>query len=762
MLIIINKTMQNTILSRIRNRLVKAPSMLSLKNSKEFLHSINSVAFRLLSLASGKMLIGARLQRLNKFLALLLKIYRHHGSVFVVQWLKASHTAIQRRISSDPVHSLRELVPNLPLPRLINGLPSFIGSNDRAAIKRGHVGTIRFWLTITSLYRVLNCATVLKLETISKPYGGSETALDLLKFEILDIIQRNKLERPLIRLQANMLHKTTAAGPNYSNSASSLLTDAYVWKLFPELRKVFDKYCLYTGSQLGKFLDHWSWMADHLYDMHGYDIFNIGAPYGGFSKLMLGKLAFKVEAAGKVRVFAIVDSWTQSLLAPLHKDLFSFLKGLPNDGTFDQEASFKRCQVKAMLANEAYAFDLTSATDRLPIALQTFILDYFYIHKKSPEFMIGELWAKLLVGRKYIVRSKLYPDFRGDEFEYGTGQPMGCLSSWAMLAITHHFIVQVAATRVYGPRKWFSKYEVLGDDIVIFDKYVAMEYLAIMKSLDVGINLSKSLISEQLQTVEFAKRTSFGGKDVSGLSWKQALSENTLAGRVSFALLLLRKGYIENRSMLVRAIASSRYIKFLDIFQPGRLNDEMKFSIANILGSFVESDKLTLGSVVNLLMDPSFKGNTSRFKPSVPITKSLQTILDISAMKFDEMLKGVNRFENFMHSISPVRVISSERIVSKVHLLALHKAEKMLNRFQKDYEKLLEAACNHMLNNEYRNPITGHMEPKRWFKVLSKTQQILLKTSVEFILLRDAKTPDVLELEIKVFKQRLSAGKAQS
>jgi hypothetical protein len=28
---------------------------------------------------------------------------------------------------------------------------------------------------------------------------------------------------------------------------------------------------------------------------------------------------------------------------------------------------------------------------------------------------------------------------------YGTGQPMGALSSWAGLAITHHFIVQLAA-----------------------------------------------------------------------------------------------------------------------------------------------------------------------------------------------------------------------------------------------------------------------------------------------------------------------------
>lgn len=53
----------------------------------------------------------------------------------------------------------------------------------------------------------------------------------------------------------------------------------------------------------------------------------------------IGKLSTKKEAAGKIRVFAMVDVWTQSLLKPLHLALFEFLKSLPNDGTFDQNAS---------------------------------------------------------------------------------------------------------------------------------------------------------------------------------------------------------------------------------------------------------------------------------------------------------------------------------------------------------------------------------------------------------------------------------------
>jgi len=52
---------------------------------------------------------------------------------------------------------------------------------------------------------------------------------------------------------------------------------------------------------------------------------------------------------------------------------------------------------------------------------------------------------------------------------------------------------------------WFSLYAVLGDDIVIADRAVATQYLKIMEELGVGINLSKSLMSNS-KTIEFAKK----------------------------------------------------------------------------------------------------------------------------------------------------------------------------------------------------------------------------------------------------------------
>ncbi|GAB2301977.1 hypothetical protein Dimus_036002 [Dionaea muscipula] len=48
-------------------------------------------------------------------------------------------------------------------------------------------------------------------------------------------------------------------------------------------------------------------------------------------------------------------------------------------------------------------------------------------------------------------------------------RPLGFLASWPLFALSHHFLVWLAAERVYpGPAR-FTKYAVLGDDVVIGD-----------------------------------------------------------------------------------------------------------------------------------------------------------------------------------------------------------------------------------------------------------------------------------------------------
>jgi hypothetical protein len=94
------------------------------------------------------------------------------------------------------------------------------------------------------------------------------------------------------------------------------------------------------------------------------------------TKLSLGRLAYK-EEPGKVRVFAMVDCVTQWLLNPLHKALFKVLRGIAEDGTFNQEAAVAQVQKKLLGRKSQYvaSLDLSAATDRLPLFLQVQLLN---------------------------------------------------------------------------------------------------------------------------------------------------------------------------------------------------------------------------------------------------------------------------------------------------------------------------------------------------------------------------------------------------
>ena len=230
----------------------------------------------------------------------------------------------------------------------------------------------------------------------------------------------------------------------------------------------------------------------------------------------LGKLSLKKEAAGKVRVFAMVDPITQWILRPLHKYLFSILKGVKMDGTFNQLRPVYRL-FRLSGIRSFFSLDLSAATDRLPASLQAALLEDL-VGKSIPQF--GWKWLTLLVNRDYKLRSE---EFHIDGiYRYKVGQPMGALSSWAMLAYCHHFIVQVAAWEVgFDRSRLFTHYAVLGDDLVIANWKVAKSYLRILKILGVECGLAKSVLSHKGRGLEFAKSTFVDSQNVSPISLKE-------------------------------------------------------------------------------------------------------------------------------------------------------------------------------------------------------------------------------------------------
>lgn len=200
----------------------------------------------------------------------------------------------------------------------------------------------------------------------------------------------------------------------------------------------------------------------------------------------------------KARVVAMSDYWSQTALRPLHKEIFKLLRTrLPQDRTFTQDPYLIKVQ-----GQKFHSLDLTAATDRIPAVLQRDILQL--MTDKNTAWA----WYHLMVDQPFLI-----PGSKTEYVKYAVGQPMGALSSWGMMALTHHIIVQYSALEVgcYP----FKDYILLGDDIVINNDRVATKYREVMTYLGVDISEHKTHVSNDMY--EFAKRWFTSGQEITGL-----------------------------------------------------------------------------------------------------------------------------------------------------------------------------------------------------------------------------------------------------
>jgi hypothetical protein len=278
-----------------------------------------------------------------------------------------------------------------------------------------------------------------------------------------------------------------------------------------------------------------------------------------------GHISFIPDNGGKTRVVGIGNYWIQNTLKPLHDALFRTLRHIAMDGTYDQISQASRV-AHATTQGPVWSFDLTAATDRIPIIIQQDVMSFL-----SP--VIGDLWSKLL-------RSMIFEN-QGKGYKYAVGQPMGLYSSWASLATVHHFIIQYCAWRI-GLNGPFLQYAVLGDDVAIWNKPVAEEYQRIMSDLDVSISEAKSYIPSKdgPYKAEFAKRIFYNGQELSGISpavLKQGLS--SIWALPELVTFLVRHGFAE-----MAEIPISRILEILSVKPKDFKGLVLAFRINSLLG----------------------------------------------------------------------------------------------------------------------------------------------------------------------------------
>lgn len=278
-------------------------------------------------------------------------------------------------------------------------------------------------------------------------------------------------------------------------------------------------------------------------------IMGMNNPMLRFRTPTLSRLHLLYEAAGKVRVIAIVDYWTNFVLKPIHDWMFQILSELPQDATFDQEGRVEEFASRGY--TEVYSYDLKSATDLIPLRLYRFVFGPILTRN------ILEPWLRLLVDRSFLVPKDVLDAHPHCPLRvrYGTGQPMGALTSWASMALVHHALVLFSAYSSGVVTKWeilsFREYLVLGDDVVIANKTVAEAYTRICKEFSIPIGLAKSHISN-VGMFNFANQTFKFETNVSPLSMKEELNAKGLLSRLAFVMRMARRGWrdLESRSWL--------------------------------------------------------------------------------------------------------------------------------------------------------------------------------------------------------------------
>jgi hypothetical protein len=206
------------------------------------------------------------------------------GPTFTVKYLKEATRIVQKFVSGQ----VQEVSLGVSVS-LVNGLPKLVPGPLRMQIREGNLLTIRAVLTVLSLYKLLDCRPNLKLNSITDPFSGVSKVLHpMLVKRALEMFPKGNIEYSHTIVSAN-------AGPNHRKAFLSLPADA--------IALASNQRILFSLGVLAKIFG-----GDTIYKTLKGEINFLSNMVRKQSKpLLLGKLSFLDEPAGKVRVVAILD-----------------------------------------------------------------------------------------------------------------------------------------------------------------------------------------------------------------------------------------------------------------------------------------------------------------------------------------------------------------------------------------------------------------------------------------------------------------------
>lgn len=407
-------------------------------------------------------------------------ILKTRGKTGLVNFCKLTRLAL--------LHSLSGEFPGKKVsgvPVFKDGIPKALGAQLADCIRKDTTRIyLRLVLTVLYATRALSLGKDPDIQTIISP-PKREASFDISEYRVQfwkDLGYRPSKNWVPRGVYWKDFHMTTKSGPN----GHALWCSMVDFKLVAENFTLFSNLKVLGGKKFSDLVD----LLASVFKVLPPSVY----PVVGST---LRRLSWFPDMEQKVRVVAILDYWSQTVLRGFHLYLFKVLRKIPQDCTFDQGSFLEKTKTWEYY----YSLDLTAATDRFPISIISMVLSGLL-----PESFVKS-WEYVMIGLPFdYKKGKLT-----DKVSYLTGNPMGAYSSWNSFAIAHHYVMYWCCKKLNIPWK-DSKYVLLGDDVLIGDHRLAELYLDTMSRLGVEISDIKSHRSSKL--FEFAKRLVLNGTEI--------------------------------------------------------------------------------------------------------------------------------------------------------------------------------------------------------------------------------------------------------